>query len=97
MNYMTSMPGQVSPTNKSRVGLVVGIIVALLVLALMVYYARQGLREAPPVQPTDIQALEQQGTTDEVAAVEQDLAATDLGNLDKELGDIDRELEAALQ
>lgn len=33
--------------------------------------------------------LEQQSSSDEVSAIEQDLGATDLGDLDKELGDID--------
>ncbi|HEY4497721.1 MAG TPA: hypothetical protein VJC20_03155 [Candidatus Paceibacterota bacterium] len=93
---MTSMPVQVSPTNKSHVGFVVGIIVALLVLAGILYYARQA-RQLAPAPLSDIQALEEQGTSDEITAIEQDLAKTDLGNLDQELSDIERELGAVSQ
>lgn len=39
-----------------------------------------------------LEALEQQGTSDEVAAIEEDLAATDLEGLDAELEQIDQEL-----
>ena len=93
----TPMPEQVNPTNKSRIGVVVGIVVVLLILAGFVYYARQSQqqREVPPLQSTDIQALQTQGTSDEVVAIEQDLTATDLNDIDEELNDIDRELQAA--
>lgn len=93
----TSIPGQVSPTNKSRAGIVAGVIVALLILAGIVYYARQARQLAPATPSADIQALEEQGTSDSVAAIEQDLVGTDLGNLDQELGDIERELGGASQ
>ncbi len=93
----TPMPEQVNPTNKSSIGVVVGIVVVLLILAGFVYYARQSQqqREVPPLQSTDIQALQTQGTSDEVVAIEQDLTATDLNDIDEELNDIDRELQAA--
>lgn len=90
------MPGQINPTNKSHAGFVAGIIVALLILAGLVYYARQQ-RQTVPAPLSDIQALEEQRTSDEVAAIEQDLTETDLGDIDQELGDIERELEAVPQ
>ncbi|MGB6839338.1 MAG: hypothetical protein WBE27_03675 [Microgenomates group bacterium] len=45
----------------------------------------------------EIQKLETQSSSDEVGAIEGDLEETDLSNLDKELGDIEKEIEAAYQ
>lgn len=42
----------------------------------------------------DTAALEEQGTSDEISAIEEDLEATDFSNLDKELSEIESELAA---
>ena len=45
----------------------------------------------PPVEP-DVAALQNQSPSDDATAIESDLNATDLGNLDLELDVIDKEL-----
>ena len=47
-----------------------------------------------PTEEDEIAALEQQGASDETAAIEADINKTDLSKLDQELGDIDDELAA---
>ncbi len=42
----------------------------------------------------DTAALEEQGTSDEISAIEEDLETTDFSNLDKELSEIESELAA---
>lgn len=81
--------------HKSKVSLIIVIIVILVVLAFVIFYLRDSdLGSLPGLsnQMNDVQKLEQQGTSDEVATIEQDLAATNLNNLDKELDSIDKEL-----
>lgn len=47
-----------------------------------------------PTEEDEIAALEQQGASDETAAIEADINQTDLSKLDQELADIDDELAA---
>lgn len=42
----------------------------------------------PPAVDADVQALKMQSSSDDVASIDADLKATNLNNLDKELGDI---------
>ena len=88
---------QPTEQHKSKTSLVIGIVALLIVLAFAIFYLRGGdLGSLPGLsnKMNDVQTLEQQGTSDEITAIEQDLAATDLGNLDKELDSIDQELSA---
>lgn len=48
--------------------------------------------EITPVEEDETQKLLNQGTSDEVSAIEKDLNDTNLTNLDKEVGDINNEL-----
>lgn len=43
----------------------------------------------------EINKIKTQSSSDEIEAIEKDLQETDLSDIDKELGDIERELEAA--
>lgn len=86
---------------KKPFGPTVGIIVIILVLLLGGFYfwwtqfrgtdmtAEEILNQADPA----LQALEQQDTSDEIAAIEADLEATDLEGLDAELDLIEQELD----
>lgn len=69
--------------------LVVGAVVIIVLAALWWFW--QG-PTAPAEENGATTALETQGTSDEVSAIDTDLQATDLGNLDAELEDIDSEL-----
>lgn len=92
MEPMTSPiinPGA-SPASKKMA--IVWIIVALLVLAAVVWYYFIYYIPLPslPSGPDEVTVkLEQQSTSDELSAIDQDLEVTELGNLDQELGDID--------
>ena len=83
---MSQQPMQSFPaTKKSRPWLVVVIIVALIVVAAVLYVWRN---QIPFVQ----QYVGEVSGSDEVAAIEQDLQATNHNDLDSELSDIDKEL-----
>lgn len=86
--------------NKGNIVLPALIIVAL-VIVLAVVVAQRGILKPliPTATPlvsddTQTQQLSQQGTSDEPAAIEQDLNDTDLSDLDKELSDIESELSS---
>ncbi len=68
----------------------VWLVVAVIVVVAVIFYLRSGT----PIPSGDsaTEALQQLGTSDEVTAIEQDLGATDLSDLDKELSDIEAEL-----
>jgi len=77
-------------------------LVAVIVVGAL-WVANKGLL-APSPSPTptaspsaeldeDTAALEEQGTSDEISKIEADLNATDLTDIDKELTDIEDELE----
>jgi len=81
------------------VGPVIGsIIVVLLIILGGLYFWGERLNQSgsSSVAAPDpaLQSLKTQGTSDEVSALETDAAATDLNGLDKELGDIQKELSA---
>lgn len=94
-----------SPHQNSTLGPVVGtiIIVAVLVIGGLYYWGAQ-LNKQVAVDETvtgeqiaaepdaSTEALGEQGTSDEVDAIEDDLNLTDLDDLDAELGNIDAEL-----
>lgn len=84
------------------VGPVIGVIIIVLVLTLggLYFYGDQLNRKNGVMTPEEIRNasdasvtnLGQQGTSDETAAIEADLNATDLNNLDKELQDMEGQL-----
>jgi len=75
---------------KSKTWLAVVIILILAVLAYLVYFVRISNKE--PAEPI-VNQLESQGTSDEVADIEQDLSGTALEGLDSEVTDIETELQ----
>lgn len=53
----------------------------------------EDVAEVIPTAAQDLQALGAQGASDAVSSIESDLDASNLDNLDKELSDIDQELQ----
>jgi uncharacterized protein YdgA (DUF945 family) len=49
--------------------------------------------EAPIEEDSQTAALQQQSDSDEIGQIEADIQATDLSNIDKELADIEAEIE----
>lgn len=99
------VPNQQPMEDGKQVGPVIGavIIVAVLVIGGLYYWGAEldkqtavdeNLTGEQIAAEEDIatQALSEQGTSDEVSAIEDDLNLTDLDDLDAELGNIDAEL-----
>jgi len=98
---------QQSPAPEEKgggVGPLIGIIIIVVVLVVGgFYYWGESLNEKPADEMTAEEILEQedaaadalgeQGASDEIGAIEEDLDATDLESLDQELSDIESELE----
>jgi hypothetical protein len=79
---------------------VIAAIICLLLVGVL-WKLTQSQVKTPPVTPTptpteavdqSTQALESQGTSDDLGDIEADLNATDFTDLDKELSDIENEL-----
>ena len=91
------MGGVTPPAKKSGMlwAIIALLIVALLAAAWFYYYGSvsgpQGT-SAPGAGDAATTELQTQGSSDDIAAIESDLNATDLGGLDAELGDIEAEL-----
>ena len=71
---------------------------AILVVALgiMAFSLRPMVAQKEPTpQDIEISQIQTQSSSDETAAIERDLDETDLSSLDKELQDIDKELDAS--
>lgn len=86
-------PSGTPPASKKMA--IVWIVVAVVVLAALAwyYFAYYTPLPAPPSGPDEATTqLESQGASDETSAIEQDLKATDLSDLDRELSDIDAQL-----
>ncbi len=95
--------GPASPSpRRSPAGPLIGaiIVVFLLVLGALDYWGAQLAKREEARSAEEIgtlpdparDAIEVQGTSDEVGAIEEDLSATDLSGLDAELLEIDAEL-----
>jgi len=91
------------PTGDERgqksAGPVIGIIIIVLVLVFggLYFWGKRVTQEPTPeaimnMPDSQLETLGTQNTSDEVTAIEEDLNATDLENLDAELGDIEKEL-----
>jgi len=96
-----SMMQQKEHEQGKQIGPVIGaiIIITILVIGGLYYWGAELNKQAEPSAEEiaakvdhSTEALGTQGTSDEIAAIEEDLDLTDLGNLDAELGDIDAEL-----
>ena len=105
INFDTPTPTQEAPVveEKSPVGPIVGIIIILVILIIGGLYfwgqristtVDENLTPEEIIAETDtsLEALNQQGTSDAIVDIEADLNATDLGNLDAELQQIEAEL-----
>ncbi len=80
-------------SNKNHIALLAGVlIVAMVIMALVM--RRTNVIVFQPYE-VEIQQLEEQSTSDEINSIEEDLLNTDLSDLDRELQEIDQELESA--
>lgn len=97
--------GDIAPTEaKKSLGPVVGAVIVVLVIIVggLYFWGTQLNKEQGDAEITAeeitaqadpaLDALEQQGTSDEIADIEADLTATDLDGLDAELEQIENEL-----
>ncbi|MEK7179877.1 MAG: hypothetical protein AAB706_00195 [Patescibacteria group bacterium] len=86
------------PRTPSSMGALIGIIIviAIIILGGMYFWGqRVDQKENIIEKDTATQSLQNQGTSDDLAAIETDVNSTQLDNLDSELGSIDTELETA--
>ena len=92
-----------SSNKNGSIGPIIGVVVIVIVLILGSLYFigkkvndleqnAQTPAEITASEDTARQSLETQGTSDEVSAIETDLNATSLDNLDAELGTVETEL-----
>ncbi|MEK9175143.1 MAG: hypothetical protein AAB795_00965 [Patescibacteria group bacterium] len=89
---------QPADQNNSKIWLIVSIVVVLIIIAFGFYFLRNSnIFETPSAIESinDINMLQKQGTSDDISAINADLQATDLNNLDKEVSAIDAEFDAA--
>ncbi len=93
MEPMNPQAGSTARARKAAwVWIVVGFAIVLAALAWYYYSSYVPPAVLPAGEDAATRALERQGTSDAVEAIEADLGATDLEGLDRELSDIDREL-----
>ncbi|MBI4118054.1 MAG: hypothetical protein HY455_00750 [Parcubacteria group bacterium] len=101
----TPTPVPSSSGRRGGVGATIGIVIVVLVLVLGGLYfwgkklVEQESLTPPPTEEAILgavdpvqEALESQGTSDEITAIEADLSGTELGGLDTELQQIEAEL-----
>ena len=79
--------------------LIIFIIIILLLIGGSYYFffAERGITPSEKSDQASLSAEETLSTSNEPAAIEQELQATELGNLDQEFTDINTEIESALQ
>lgn len=87
-------PISIQPTEQSnsKIWLIVVIVIVLIVIAFGLYFWRNSILPSANESADELNAITQQGTSDNVASIEKDLQATDLNNLDKEVPAIDAAL-----
>ncbi len=74
------------------------ILVIVLAVALVIIYSTTGLfKKVQVVSPeeAEIRKIQTQSSSDQIEAIEADLKATDLSDIDRELQEIEKELEQA--
>ena len=91
-------PNSISPVeqNKSKTLLVSVVVVVLIIIAIVFYFWRNANisnNESAIGSINEINALNAQGTSDDITSIEVDLQATNLDNLDKEVPAIDAALD----
>lgn len=72
------------------------IILAIVGIGTWYLFSQRGGEEEKTL-PDEVGATEQISASDQVSALDQEVNATDTANLDKELSEVETELEAALQ
>ncbi len=86
------------PRTSSSIGPLIGIVIviAIIVLGGMYFWGQRVEQTGNAVEgDTATQSLQNQGTSDDLAAIETDVSSTQLDSLDSELGNIDAELQTA--
>ena len=101
MSDNASQAPQSSTPEQKSMGSLVGILIILVVIILGGwYFLNQRSQEVPFLDEENVRAeasinaLETQGTSDELDSIEADLNATDLSDLDAELDSINAELNS---
>ncbi len=100
-NQNTAQSG--AESSKTQVGPVVGSIIVIVIIILGgLYFIGKKASEEGAFAPTAeeilespdqaLQMLAEQGTSDEITAIEEDLNATELNNIDTELKNVEAEL-----
>lgn len=96
-NPSPSLINPMAPEKKST-GPTIGLIIVVLVIILggLYFWSKQTKENSDTNMMAEQEAMmiKEQGSSDEVGDIEADLNATNLDNLDAELGDIDAELQA---
>ncbi len=83
--------------NKKGVGPIIGSIIIILVIAIGgIYYLKNTKDKITENKPID-NSTTTLGTSTEISDIQNDLDGTDVDNLDKELIDIESEIDAALK
>ncbi|MEK7514233.1 MAG: hypothetical protein AAB587_00180 [Patescibacteria group bacterium] len=99
-NQTNTTPAIPTPTSKPSMGAFIGIIIIILVIVFGAFYfwgkmVEEKSGSGAQTADTSVEMLNKQSSSDEVTSIEADLNATDIGNLDKELGSVDASLKAA--
>ena len=93
MKPMSPAPGpQPLRTGAWAIIVIIALIIAAAAWYYYAYYPSGGAYQAPNGMGSEVANQPALGTSDGVSAIEQDLNATDLGDLDRGLADIDAEL-----
>ena len=103
LNSQNSAPSYENEAPKVHVGPIIGVVIIIIIIIFGgLYFIGAKVNDEGLLAPTveEIQnapdetlgSLEAQGASDEVGAIEEDVNATPLENLDIELGDIEAEL-----
>ncbi len=87
------MPGKKLQTNFWVYLLAVAVIIVIVILLVGVKQPKAPTLTPTPVVDSQVEQLQKQSTSDEVAAIEQDIANTNFSQIDSELGEIDKALQ----
>lgn len=103
----TDQTASMAPTSESGnsgSGAIIGSVIVIIIIILGGFYfwSQRGgnidelLEEGVPTDDAALNALQAQSASDGISSIESDLNATDLDDLDAELGDIDALLDASI-
>ena len=82
-------PASPAPKKKGSMGWLVTIIIIIILIILGISLGKKAPKEVLPEADEIVQQLEEQGTSDELGAIEEDLGTTDLEDLDLGLEELD--------